>query len=87
MSKGMWTKQFTSSGKAFYYNSTQNLSVWQPPSDSVIHEASHAGKQDDYVAGAQHPAYALKQSSCDLNPRHTGGSGQDPQISLVDERL
>jgi hypothetical protein len=39
MSKGMWTKQFTKEGKAFYYNAAQNRSVWHPPSDSVVHEA------------------------------------------------
>ena len=35
----MWTKQYTPAGKVFYYNSTQNLSVWNPPMDSVVHEA------------------------------------------------
>jgi hypothetical protein len=35
----MWTKHLTAEGKAFYFNASQNRSVWVPPSDSVIHEA------------------------------------------------
>lgn len=35
----MWTKHLTADGKAFYYNASQNRSVWTAPSDSVVHEA------------------------------------------------
>lgn len=43
--KGMWTKQFTSEGRQFYYNSTLNKSVWHTPAHpAVIHEAENAGK-------------------------------------------
>lgn len=38
---GMWTKQLTSDGRAYYYNSAQNRSLWAPPNDpsAIIHEA------------------------------------------------
>lgn len=39
MAKGMWTKHFTPSGKAYYFNASQNMSLWEPPRDSIIHEA------------------------------------------------
>jgi hypothetical protein len=39
MSKGMWTKHLTIDGNAYYYNAAKNISVWQPPIDSIIHEA------------------------------------------------
>lgn len=39
MSKGMWTKHFTLEGKEFYFNASQNRSLWTPPSDSIIHRA------------------------------------------------
>jgi len=35
----MWTKQIDKDGNIFFFNSTQNRSVWQPPADAVIHEA------------------------------------------------
>lgn len=42
MSRGMWTKHFTSDGKQFYYNATKNISMWNYPPDSIIHEAPNA---------------------------------------------
>ncbi|RYH29853.1 hypothetical protein EON65_07170 [archaeon] len=39
MSNGMWTKHITEGGKVFYYNAEQNRSLWQPPPDSMVHEA------------------------------------------------
>lgn len=39
MSHGMWTKYVTEDGKVFYYNAEQNRSLWQPPVDSLVHEA------------------------------------------------
>ena len=40
MSKGMWTKHCTADDKVFYFNAEQNKSLWVPPPDSVIHEAT-----------------------------------------------
>ena len=45
MSKGMWTKQYSPTGKMFYFNASQNLSVWHPPVDSVIHDAPYIKSQ------------------------------------------
>lgn len=43
MSRGMWTKHFTSDGKkCFYYNASKNMSVWNPPPDSIVHNAVNA---------------------------------------------
>jgi hypothetical protein len=39
MSRGMWTKQYTSNGTPFYYNATLGRSVWKPPPDGIVHEA------------------------------------------------
>lgn len=36
----MWTKHLMEEGKAYYFNASQNRSVWNPPPDSVVHEAS-----------------------------------------------
>jgi hypothetical protein len=47
MSKGMWTKQYTKEGKTFYYNASQNKSVWTPPMDSVVHEAPRLKKPEE----------------------------------------
>lgn len=41
MSKGMWTKNVTSDGNVFYFNATQNRSVWKLPADAVVHEAAN----------------------------------------------
>ena len=35
----MWTKHYTSDGKAYYYNAAQDRSLWHAPKDSIIHEA------------------------------------------------
>lgn len=35
----MWTKQISSDGRIFYYNASKNESVFQPPPDSIVHEA------------------------------------------------
>ncbi len=35
----MWTKHLTTEGKVFYFNAAQNRSVWNPPPESVVHEA------------------------------------------------
>jgi hypothetical protein len=43
----MWTKQYSSTGKVFYYNSSQNLSMWHAPIDSVVHEALHIKSPTD----------------------------------------
>eukprot|EP00981_Chlorochromonas_danica_P010591 scaffold3290_cov165-Ochromonas_danica.AAC.34 len=74
MSKGMWTKHLTADGKAFYYNASQNRSVWTAPSDSVVHEAPNlkppgatnelqantaAGSGDPVV---RHPSIEVAQS-------------------------
>lgn len=45
MSHGMWTKQFTAEGIAYFYNSSLNQSVWQPPDDGVVHIAPYLGYQ------------------------------------------
>ena len=37
--RGMWTKQYTTEGKAYYFNATTNQALWQAPSDSTVHEA------------------------------------------------
>jgi hypothetical protein len=39
MTKGMWTKCISNDGKVFYFNASQNRSAWNPPPDSIIHEA------------------------------------------------
>ena len=39
MSRGIWTKHLSVDGKAYFYNSAQNRSVWIPPPESIIHEA------------------------------------------------
>jgi hypothetical protein len=47
MSRGMWTKQYTSSGVPFFYNSTLNKSLWKPPVSEggcVVHEAEYLKK-------------------------------------------
>jgi hypothetical protein len=41
MSKGMWTKNIATDGNVFYFNATQNRSVWKLPADAVIHEAAN----------------------------------------------
>eukprot|EP01031_Cornospumella_fuschlensis_P033375 gene33375-40379_t len=41
MSNGMWTKHVTEGGKVFYYNAEQSRSLWQPPTDSLVHEAPY----------------------------------------------
>ncbi len=38
----MWTKQFTSEGLAYFYNSSLNQSVWHPPDNGVVHVAPFA---------------------------------------------
>ena len=35
----MWTKVITADGSVFYYNSSNNKSVWKPPADAIVHEA------------------------------------------------
>lgn len=58
MSKGMWTKQYTIDGKIFYYNSTQNKSVWHPPIGSETHEAINLVYHQNYpVQASIHPSY------------------------------
>ena len=39
MLKGMWTKHIGTDSKVFYFNAEQNNSVWEPPPDSIVHEA------------------------------------------------
>jgi hypothetical protein len=41
MSRGMWTKQHTAAGIPFYFNATQNKSLWKPPPTDLIHEAEY----------------------------------------------
>ena len=41
MSKGMYTKNQMADGTVFYFNASLNKSVWKPPADSIIHEASN----------------------------------------------
>ena len=41
MSKGMWTKNITADGSTFYFNATQNRSVWKLPADAIVHEAAN----------------------------------------------
>ena len=50
MSKGMWTKHYASDGtRFFYYNASKKQSLWQPPPDSVIHEAPNLKPQETLV--------------------------------------
>lgn len=37
----MWTKHINKNGRAFYFNSVYDKSVWQPPTDSLVHEAAN----------------------------------------------
>jgi len=47
MSRGIWTKCWTTDGsQTFYYNAAKNQSVWQPPLDAIIHEAIHLKPYD-----------------------------------------
>ena len=42
MSRGMWTKCIAlcdGEEKLFYYNSTKNISVWNPPPNDIVHDA------------------------------------------------
>lgn len=46
MSKGIWTKHLVSpaipgSPAYYFYNASSNRSVWTPPKDGIIHEASN----------------------------------------------
>ena len=49
MSQGMWTKQLTAEGLAFFYNSSLDQSVWHPPEDRVVHIAPYLGFQFQQV--------------------------------------
>jgi hypothetical protein len=56
MSRGMWTKQYTSSGVPFFYNSTLNKSLWQLPSNEggyVVHEAENLKKPTIVTGNAE----------------------------------
>jgi hypothetical protein len=50
--KGMWTKRFASDGTPFYYNATQNRSVWKPPVDGIVLEAEQLKRRIDQDATA-----------------------------------
>ena len=39
--KGMFTKNISIDGSVFYFNSSQNKSLWKPPADAIIHEAAN----------------------------------------------
>eukprot|EP01038_Epipyxis_sp_PR26KG_P008456 gene8456-11434_t len=50
MAKGMWTKQLTREGSVFYFNASQNRSLWHPPPDSVVHEANELSMPQSNVS-------------------------------------
>jgi hypothetical protein len=45
----MWTKQYTAAGMPFYYNATQNKSLWMPPPSDLIHEAEYLKIPDKHA--------------------------------------
>lgn len=59
MSKGIWTRHFSEEGKTFYYNASKNMSLWQPPPDSIVHEAANWQQSHVY----QQPKNPVPQST------------------------
>lgn len=75
MVKGMWTKQYAADGKAFYFNAAQNRSVWQPPPDSIVHEAPelYQPTEEDYNRTENEKAmlaFTQQSISVETDPTH-----------------
>lgn len=66
--KGMWTKHVTSEGKVFYFNAYLEKSVWNPPSDCLVHEAANISPINfDLVEENKSPVENLSYSQSDSN--------------------
>jgi hypothetical protein len=65
MSRGIWTKHLSVNGKAYFYNSAQNRSVWIPPPESIIHEAINM-KPPTYIELAGASSSYGKSSEIDV---------------------
>ena len=67
----MWTKQYTVDGKIFYYNSTQNKSIWHPPIGSEIHEAANLLYPQNYPVQSMYPSNYQPSYQNNFNPSNS----------------
>lgn len=69
----MWTKHVSSSGRPYYYNSSLQLSLWQPPADAIVHIAQATAPADvkqDSMNNSAYEAFIATNFNSQINESH-----------------